>query len=65
MVAFLVMLNNVVGRNLFESWKKLKDKRISAGLIQTEVADQLESLGKLFLNGKMKNLFQILRILFC
>lgn len=59
------MLNNVVGRNLFESWKKLKDKRISAGLIQTEVADQLESLGKLFLNGKMKNLFQILRILFC
>jgi hypothetical protein len=65
MVAFLVMLNNVVGRNLFESWKKLKDKRISAGLIQTEVADKLESLGKLFLNGKMKNLFQILRILFC
>ncbi len=64
MVAFLVMLNNVVGRNLFESWKKLKDKRISAGLIQTEVADKLESLGKLFLNGKMKNLFQILRILF-
>ncbi|MCT3240805.1 hypothetical protein EFO99_06330 [Lactiplantibacillus plantarum] len=59
------MLNNVVGRNLFESWKKLKDKRISAGLIQTEVADKLESLGKLFLNGKMKNLFQILRILFC
>jgi len=58
------MLNNVVGRNLFESWKKLKDKRISAGLIQTEVADKLESLGKLFLNGKMKNLFQILRILF-
>ncbi|QHM39012.1 hypothetical protein C7M36_03329 (plasmid) [Lactiplantibacillus plantarum] len=65
MVAFLVMLNNVFGRNLFESWKKLKDKRISAGLIQTEVADKLESLGKLFLNGKMKNLFQILRILFC
>lgn len=59
------MLNNVFGRNLFESWKKLKDKRISAGLIQTEVADKLESLGKLFLNGKMKNLFQILRILFC
>ncbi|MCQ3818011.1 hypothetical protein DW277_17095 [Clostridium botulinum] len=59
------MLNNVVGRNLFESWKKLKDKRISAGLIQTEVADKLESLGKLFINGKMKNLFQILRILFC
>lgn len=44
------MLNNVFGRNLFESWKKLKDKRISAGLIQTEVADKLESLGKLFLN---------------
>lgn len=59
------MLNNVFGRNLFESWKKLKDKRISAGLIQTEVVDKLESLGKLFLNGKMKNLFQILRILFC
>lgn len=59
------MLNNVFGRNLFESWKKLKDKRISAGLIQAEVADKLESLGKLFLNGKMKNLFRILRILFC